>query len=48
VIVLAQGHYGIFPRAEYSLLWGVKRKEIPPDIGSRQQVLAKYEVPTQG
>ena len=48
VIVFAQGHYGIFHLAEYSLLLGVKLKDIPPDIGSRQQVLAKYERPTQG
>jgi len=48
VIVCAQGHDGIFHRAEYSLLLGVKLQDIPPDIGSRQQVLAKYELPTQG
>jgi hypothetical protein len=41
VIVFAQGHYGICHLAEYSLLVGVKRKDVPPDIGSRQQVLAK-------
>ena len=48
VIVFAQGHYGIFHLAEYSLLLGVKLKDIPPDIGSRQQVLAKYELPARG
>jgi hypothetical protein len=48
VIVFAQGHYGIFHLAEYSLLLGVKLKDIPPEIGSRQQVLAKYELPTRG
>jgi hypothetical protein len=42
VIVFAQGHYGIFHIAEYSLLLGVKLKDVPPDIGSRQQVLAKF------
>jgi hypothetical protein len=41
VIVCAQGHYGIFHLAEYSLLLGVKLKDVPPAIGSRQQVLAK-------
>jgi len=48
VIVFAQGHYGIFHLAEYSLLLGVKLKDIPPDIGSRQQVLAKYRLPARG
>jgi hypothetical protein len=44
VIVFAQGHYGIFHIAEYSLLLGVKLKDVPPDIGSRQQVLAKFGI----
>jgi hypothetical protein len=48
VIVFAQGYYGIFHLAEYSLLLGVKLKDIPPAIGSRQQVLAKYGLPGRG
>jgi hypothetical protein len=48
VIVFAQGYYGIFHLAEYSLLVGVKLKDVPPEIGSRQQVLAKYKLPAQG
>jgi hypothetical protein len=48
VIVLAQGYDGIFHLAEYSLLVGVKLKDVPPEIGSRQQVLAKYELPARG
>jgi hypothetical protein len=48
VIVFAQGHYGIFHLAEYSLLLGVKLKDVPPDIGGRQQVLAKYGLPARG
>jgi hypothetical protein len=40
VLVCAQGHYSILPLAEYSRLWGVKRKDVLPDIGSRHQVLA--------
>jgi hypothetical protein len=48
VIVFAQGSYGIFHLAEYSLLLGVKLKDGPPDIGSRQQVLAKYRLPARG
>jgi Transposase DDE domain len=42
VIVFAPGVYGIFHLAEYSLLVGVKLKDRPPGIGTRQDVLAKY------
>jgi hypothetical protein len=42
VIVFVQGVYGIFHLAEYSLLVGVKLKDRPPGIGTRQDVLAKY------
>jgi hypothetical protein len=42
VIVFAQGYYGIFHVAEYSLLLGAKRKDVPPEIGTLQEVLAKY------
>jgi hypothetical protein len=48
VIVFAQGDYGIFPLAEYSLLLGVRLKDSPPEIGSRQQALAKYGLPVRG
>jgi hypothetical protein len=48
VLVCAEGHYGIFHLAEYSRLLGVQRKDLPPDIGSRQQVLAKYRLPARG
>jgi hypothetical protein len=48
VIVFAQGYYGIFHLAEYSLRLGVKLKEVPPEVGSRQQVLAKYRLPERG
>jgi len=27
---------------------GVKLKDVPPEIGSRQQVLAKYQLPARG
>ena len=40
VIILAEDAYGIFHIAEYSLLLGVKRKDGPPGVGSRQQILA--------
>ena len=48
MIVCAQGHYGIFPLAEYSRLVGVQLTDVPPAIGSRQQVLAKDELPARG
>jgi Transposase DDE domain len=44
VIVFAQGYYGIFHIAEYSLLVGVNLKDRPPGIGTRQQILAKYRL----
>ena len=44
VIVFAQGSYGIFPLAEYSLRLGVKRKDVPPGIDTRQEILAKYQL----
>jgi len=48
VIVFAQGYYGIFHLAENSLLLGVKLKNVPSEIGSRQQVLAKLKLPAGG
>jgi len=47
VIVFAQGYYGIFHLAEYSLLLGVKLNDVPPEVGSRQQVLAKHRLPAR-
>jgi Transposase DDE domain len=47
VIVFAQGYYGIFHLAEYSLLLGVKLKDKPPGIGTYQDLLAKYRLPAQ-
>jgi hypothetical protein len=44
VIVFAQGSYGIFHLAEYSLLVGGNLKDRPPGIGTRQQILAKYRL----
>ena len=35
-----EGCYGIFHRAEYSLLLGLNIKDRPPEIGTRRQVLA--------
>jgi hypothetical protein len=42
VIIFAQGCYGIFHIAEYSLLLGVKLKDVPPGIGPLREILAKY------
>ena len=42
VIVFAQGYYGIFHLAEYSLLLGVNIQDPPPGIGTLPQILAKY------
>jgi hypothetical protein len=48
VSVFAQGDYGICHLTEYSLLVGVKLKDVPPGIGTRQDVLAKYRLITRG
>jgi hypothetical protein len=42
VIIFAQRCYGIFHMAEYSLLLGVKLKDVPPGIGTLREILAKY------
>jgi hypothetical protein len=47
VIVFAQGCDGIFHLAEDSLLVGVKLKDRPPGIGTRQDILAKYQLMTR-
>jgi hypothetical protein len=47
VIGFAQGAYGIFHLAEYSLLLGVKLKDRPPGIGTHQDILAKYGLITR-
>jgi hypothetical protein len=47
VMVFAQGSYGIFHLAEYSLLVGVKLKDVPPGIGTCQHVLVKYGLVTR-
>jgi hypothetical protein len=44
VIVFAQGWYGIFPLAEFALLVGVKLTDLPPGIGTLQDLLAKYRL----
>jgi hypothetical protein len=48
VIIFAEGCYGIFHIAEYSLLLGVKLKDVPPGIGTYQEILAKYRLAGQG
>ena len=47
VIVFAQGYYGIFHLAEYSLLVGVKLKDRPPGVGTRRDILTKYRLITR-
>jgi hypothetical protein len=47
VIVFAQGYYGIFHLAEYSLLVGVKLKDVPPGIGTYHNILSKYRLSSQ-
>jgi len=47
VIVFAHGYYGIFHIAEFVLLMGVKLKDVPPGIGTLQDILAKYGLPPE-
>jgi Transposase DDE domain len=42
VMVFAQGYYGIFHMAEYSILLGARLTDVPPSIGTPQQIRAKY------
>ncbi len=48
VIVFAQGSYGIFYMAEYSLLLGAKLKDVPPGLGTLPEVLARYGLTARG
>jgi hypothetical protein len=48
VIVFAQDCYGIFHIAEYSILLGVKLKDVPPGIGTHQEILAKFGLTAHG
>jgi hypothetical protein len=45
VIVFAQGAYGIFHMAEYSMLLGVRLNDVPPGIGTYKEILAQYGLP---
>ena len=44
VIVCAQEWYGLFPLTEFALRVGGKRKDVPPGIGTLQDVLARYRL----
>jgi hypothetical protein len=48
VIVLAQGDSGLVHLAESSLLLGVNLTDRPPGIGTRQPILAKSRLTTDG
>jgi hypothetical protein len=48
VIVFAQGYYGIFHVVEYSLLLGAKLKDVPPGIGTLQELLTRYRLTADG
>jgi hypothetical protein len=48
VSIFAQDCYGIFHPAEYSLLLGVKRNDVPPGLGIRQDSLVKSGLVAHG
>jgi hypothetical protein len=47
-MVFAQRWYGIFHLAEFALLVGVKLKDVPPGIGTPQDVLTKSTLTAEG
>jgi hypothetical protein len=47
-MVFAQDGYAIFHLAEYSILLGVKLKDVPPGIGTHQEILAKFGLIAHG
>lgn len=47
-IIVAEDCYGILPIAEYALLVGVKLQDVPPGIGTRRDILAKYGLVAHG
>jgi Transposase DDE domain len=48
LVIVFEGAYGIFHLAEYSLLSGVKLKDVPPGIGTLPEILAKYRLEVHG
>ena len=48
LIVCARGSDGLLHVAEYSLLWGVKLKEVPPGIGTLPAILARSRLTAHG
>jgi Transposase DDE domain len=48
IIVFAQRWYGIFHLAEFALLVGVKLKDVPPGLGTPQEVLTQYGLTAEG
>jgi hypothetical protein len=47
VIVFAQGYDGMFHIAAFALLMGATLKDVPPGIGTRQDILAKHGLPLE-
>jgi hypothetical protein len=47
VMVFAQGYYGIFHLAEYSLRLGVRLKDKPRGLGTYHDILSKYRLSSQ-
>ena len=48
ISVFARDGDGLFHMAEYSLLLGVRLTDVPPSIGTHQDILAKYRLPAHG
>ncbi|MCC7105474.1 MAG: hypothetical protein IT307_10055 [Chloroflexi bacterium] len=46
VIVFVGAWYGIFHLAELAILSGLRLETLPPELGSREAVFARYGLPT--
>jgi len=46
VIVFSGGHYALFHVAEFSVLSGIRLKELPPHLGTRQDILRRFGLET--
>lgn len=44
VIVFVANVYGIFHMAELAVLVGIRLKELPPDLGSKEAILTRYGI----
>lgn len=44
LIVFVGEHYGIFHSTEFAVLVGLRVKEMPPELGTRADILARFDL----